>query len=287
MRVSDVDMIANNEEIFSLGLRLPKPTDKYLAKAIIGLGADELTPKFYGFGLQGNLKFYDFSLPAREVVMRIVLNPNYTLNERYSDLRDELYKAIAASRSADVQLILRAGATSVAQISGRIVKFEVPHFSKVPELQVTVKCDDPMFRGVTTTLLKQADLNSVGVTLPNGGRKITDAFSTAPHGCLFKFTFTAATPTFILQDKPASPNWQFRVDPSGGFLNGDILRISSEFLNRYVTIERASVIYTQANRVATGSLWPVIFPGANEFYTNITSGFTWSELSYKTSYWGV
>lgn len=288
MRVNTVDVIANEEEIFSLGLRLPSTKDKYLAKAIIGLDADELSPKFYGFGLQGGLKFYDFSLPPREIVMRIVLNPNYHLNERYSDLRDDLFRAIAANRTGEMTVILKNGAISVAQIKGMITKFEVPHFSKVPELQITLKCDDAILRGITSTVIVAADLVSpAAIILGTNGRRITDAVSTAPHGCVMKFAFTSAQPTFTVQDKATSPNWAFTITPSGGFLNGDVLHISSEYMNRYVNIVRSGSTLSQANRVAAGSLWPVIFPGANEFYTNISTGFTWNEVSYKTAYWGV
>jgi hypothetical protein len=281
MRVTEIEMISNNEEVFSLGLRNPGVGDKYLAKAIIGLGADELTPKFYGFGLVGGAKFYDFSLPPREVVIRIVLNPNSILNEHYSDIRDELYKAISSTRSGEVLLMLKAGATSVAEIKGRITKFEVPHFSRVPELQITLKCDDPLLRGTTTEYLRQPEL---GTTQP---RKVTDAMSTSPHGCVMKFTFTAAVPTFIIQDKAETPNWQFSVSPTGGFLVGDVLTVSSERMKRFVSINRGGVTLSQANKVSAGSLWPVIFPGLNEFYSNLEAEVTWDEVSYRNAYWGV
>lgn len=288
MRVNSITVIANDEEIFDLSLRMPDPTEKFFAKAVLGLDAEELNPKFYGFGLQGGLKFYDFSLPPREVVMRVVLNPNYKLNERYSDLRDELLRAIASNRTGELTLILKNGAISVSQIKGQVTKFEVPHFSKVPELQLTIKCEDAIFRGVTTTKHTAADLALPGaIILGTNGRRVTDAVSTAPHGCLMKFTFTAPTPTFIIQDKVTAPNWQFSVSPSGGFLNGDVLHVSSEYMNRYVNIVRGGSTLTQANRVAAGSLWPLLFPGANEFYTNISTGFTWTEVSHKTAYWGV
>jgi len=62
MRVSAVDLISNNVNVMTLGLRRPSTADKYLAKAIIGLDADEIISKFYAFSLAGDKRFYDTRL---------------------------------------------------------------------------------------------------------------------------------------------------------------------------------------------------------------------------------
>jgi hypothetical protein len=281
MRVSDIEFISDNVEIMRLALRMPSYDDKYLAKAIIGLDASEIIPKFYGFGLVNKERFYEYTLPPREIVIRAVLNPNYIINEQYSDLRDEMYRTISSTRSSSVKMVLKNGATSVAQIIGTITKFEVPHFSKVPEIQLTVKCDDPIFHAITHVEVLHDHLGS---TQPF---ELNDAISTSPHGLNLEVRLLEAQPTFVIQDREYDPNWKFEVAPSGGFLVDDILCISSEMHNKYVYIERGGVETHIADFITFGSLWPIIFPGYNEFFSNYSGAVEWVSFNYRPAYWGV
>ena len=283
MRVSDVELISNNVNVMTLGLRLPSTMDKYLAKAIIGLDAEEIISKFYSFGLTNGERFYDYTLGPREIVMRVVMNPNYILSEGPSDLRDDLYRTIASSRVGTVKLVLKSGATSVAEIEGRITKFEVPHFSKVPELQMTVRCEDPIFRAISDVHLDH-DSIGLGDTHPY---EITDAISTAPHGMFMEIVLETAKASFTMQDKETDPSWKFDLSPQGGFFANDILRISTEYANRYVTLERAGNVSHLANALVVGSIWPTIFPGINAFYSNYSGSLHWNEVSFRPAYWGV
>ena len=281
MRVSDIDFISGNVEIMSLSVRMPPVDAKYLTKAIIGLDAEAITPKFYGFGLVHREKFYDYTLPPREVVVRAVLNPNYGNNERNADLRDELYRTISSSRSSSLMMVFKNGAVSVAQLTGNIIKFEVPHFSMVPEVQLTIRCPDPILRAITYVDMGEDDISPVHPF------EITDAISTYPHGLVFEAVLLSAQPTFVLQDKETAPSWKFELAPQGGFLAGDILRVSSEFGDKYVTLERAGVVTPQIDSFLFGSLWPVIFPGYNEFFSNYSGQIQWNSVSYRPAFWGV
>ena len=281
MRVSDIEFISEDVEIMRVALRLPDIDDKYLAKAIVGLDASEIIPKFYGFGLTNKERFYEYSLPPREVVIRVQLNPNWQLNEQHSDLRDELYRTISSSRSTSIKMILKNGTQSVAQIIGTITKFEVPHFSKVPELQMTIKCDDPILRAITYVEMHHEDLG------PTEPFEVVDAISTAPHGMDMEFTLLTPKPSFVIQDKADSPSWKFEVAPNGGFLAGDMLCIRSDKGHKQVYVERDDVTTHLANSITFGSLWPIIFPGYNEFYSNYSGEVEWMKFVYTPTYWGV
>jgi hypothetical protein len=281
MRVSDIEFISDDVEIMKVALRIPQFDDKYLAKAVIGLDAAEIIPKFYGFGLVNKERYYEYTLPPREIVMRVVLNPNYEVNEQYSDLRDELYRMISSSRSTSIKMVLKNGAQSVAQILGTIIKFEVPHFSKVPELQMTIRCEDPILRAITYVSMDHEDL---GATQPFD---VIDAISTAPHGFDMEVTLLTAKPSFVIQDKATNPNWKFEVAPNGGFLAGDMLCICSNKNDKQTYIERGGVKTHIANSITFGSLWPVIFPGYNEFYSNYSGEIEWMKFEYTPTYWGV
>jgi len=281
MRVTNVALYANNEEAVSFSLRASEPTAQYMIRAMAGLDAEDIVPKFYGFGLKTQPRFYDMGMKARDIVMRIVLNPRFNLDESYSDVRDDLYRVISATRTGAVTLHFNSGGTTVAQISGFITKFEVPHFSALPEAQLTVTCNDPMLRAINPVILEPADLKTVNPII------IADSLSTAPHGFDLQVTFSAATPAFTVQDAATTPEWVFKVIPNGGFAVGDKLYFSSEYADKQLYMVRGGVTTHLVDRIQPGSIWPIIFPGANPFYFLEIGSFTWNELLYYAAYWGV
>src|SRR4029077_11294562 len=149
-------LFAGKIEAISFSLSKSDPSAQYMVRNMIGLDTEELIPRFYGFGLVTGPKYYDFKLKPRLIVIRIVLNPRFNIDESYSDVRDTLYRAISAARTGLVTLQFNSGGTTVAQIMGFITKFEVPYFTPLPEVQITVRCDDPMFRAINSVLYKAA-----------------------------------------------------------------------------------------------------------------------------------
>lgn len=285
MRVTNVALYSNYVEMINFSLRNTDPTAQYMVKAIAGLDAEELIPKFYGFGLQTKPKFYDFGMKPRDIVMRIVLNPRFILGEAYSDVRDELYKAISSNRTGLIVLHFRSGATTVSRIMGFITKFEVPYFERLPEVQMTVRCNDPMFRAINPVIFDPPELPIANPVI------IADSLSTAPHGFHFRVTFKAATPSFTIQDVPTNPEWKFTVTPNGGFAIGDILEFSSDFGNKFLYMIRAGVTTYLLDRIEPGSIWPIIFPGSNQYsnffhFVNLAQ-INWNTLDYYAAYWGV
>ena len=281
MRVTNVALYANQEEAVSFSLREFEPTAQYMIRAIVGLDAEEIIPKFYGFGLNTQPRFYDMGMKAREIVIRIVLNPRFNLDESYSDVRDDLYRIISATRSGQVVLHFNSGGTTVAQIAGFITKFEVPHFTALPEVQLTISCNDPMMRAINPVIFEAADLRTTNPLI------IADSLSTAPHGFDFNVTFTAVAPSFTVQDDPTNPEWIFKVIPNGGFAVGDVLYFSSEYSDKSLYMVRAGATTHLVDKIQPGSIWPIIFPGANEFHFLDIASFNWNELVYYAAYWGV
>lgn len=286
MRLTSVSMYSDNTEMISFSVRDADPSALYMVRGIIGLDADEIVPKFYGFGLQNRPRFYDFGLKARELVLRVILNPRFRLDETYSDIRDELYRAISSNRTGLITLHFNSGATLVSRIFGFITKFEVGYFSKLPEVQITIRCDDPMFRAVNPVRYDNDDLLKAMATPTDF--MIPDSLSTAPHGFQFEATFKSAVPQLTIQNVP-DPNaeWKFNVIPNGGFLAGDVLYFSSEYSNKYLYIMRGASTIPMLDRIQPGSMWPIIFPGANDFYVAQGSEVTWNKLEWYAAYWGI
>ncbi len=285
MRVTNVSLYAGTSpaavEAITFSLRESDPSSQYMIRNMIGLDGEELIPRFYGFSLTTKQKFYDFGMKPREIVIRIVLNPRFNLDESYSDVRDTLYRAISTVRTGVVALHFNSGGTTVARIYGFITKFEVAHFNQLPEVQLTIRCDDPMLRAINPVRYVTADLKTTNPII------IPDSLSTAPHGFQMELTFKANAPSFTVQDASLQPEWQFKVIPSGGFLNGDILRFSSDYLNKYLFISRgASTIYL-VDKIQPESVWPIIFPGATSFHFVDIASFNWDKIEYYAAYWGV
>ncbi|MET0786291.1 MAG: hypothetical protein ABWY25_06255 [Paenisporosarcina sp.] len=285
MRVTNVSLYTGvsptGTEVLTFSLNKYDPDSVYMARNMIGLDGEELIPRFYGFGLQTKNKFYDFAMKPRDIVMRVVLNPRFHLDESYSDVRDDLYRAISAVRTGVVALHFNSGGTTVARIFGFITKFEVPHFSPLPEVQLTIRCNDPMFRAINSVLYDPTELPTVNPII------IADGLSTAPHGFFMQVTFKAAAPSFTIQDVPTNPDWTFKVTPVGGFLTGDILNFSSDYANKYLYITRGAATIYLVDKIQPDSVWPIIFPGATKFHFVDIASFNWNKLEFYAAYWGV
>lgn len=282
MRVTSIGLYdPNNKEVATFALRSETTKSRYMVRQIIGMDADDLTPKFYGFGLNGVNKFYSFGLKTREIVIRVMLNPAFSLNEEVSDLREELYKAISSSRTGLVDLRFFSGGVALSKLQGRIVKLEAGYFNQSPEVQLTIRCFDSMFRGINPIRLSGSEIP------PTNPLRLTDSLSTAPHGFAASVTATVAIPSIRIQDKETSPDWTFEIIPSGGIHVGDILYFSSDFAAKALHIDRAGVIIPLIDRIKTGSIWPMIFPGMTELYFTNRGSFTWNFIEYHTAFWGV
>jgi hypothetical protein len=283
MRLTSVVLSTSDlveEIIFSLDET--DPSNRYLARAIVGIDAEEIIPKFYALGAVSGRKMYEFTMKPREIVARVSLNPMFGINEDVSDIRDAIYRLISANRFGELVLQFRSGSSIVSGISGLITKMEVPYFTRSPELQITIQCNDPMFRSVVPASFDEDDLPSANPI------KIVDDASTAPHGFSLKVKFTATTTTFAVQDDPTTPDWKFEVTPSSSFLINDELEVSSEYGNKRVFLNRAIGSDIELmDKVVSGSVWPQIFPGPNVLYFPQIANFDWLEITHNSAFWGV
>lgn len=276
MRLTSIDIYSNGLPVAALSFKNPSSSNPYNATAIDGLDADEVNAQFYGLAVTSKKKQYNLSLPERNVTLNIALNPDYSANKSYSDLRDDLYKALYSSRTGLIELRFKDDAITKAVLSGFVVKLEAPRFTKSPEVVLTIRCPEPMLKAPIRTDISVAGLGSTFT--------ITDSVSTAPHGFKFDLTFTASTTTFVMKDA-STPEWTFTLSPIS-FISGDHLYISSEAGDKSVYMVRSSVTYPLADKILPGSSWPLIFPLVNNFVLT-TGTFAWGSISHLNTYWGA
>lgn len=277
MRVTSIGLWVEDVEVAEFSYEDPMSLNPYMARAVIGLDADELTPGFYGEGSSSGRKFYQVERPKPVVVIRIVLNPNASLKMSFSQLRDNLYRTIAANRTASVTLKFNSGATLVAQIDGGASKFEVNHNSEVPELQMTIKCRDNFLRSPNPVYLDADDIPAVNPI------EITDGASTAPHGFEMEFEFTSAESQFRIHDE--DNDWGFEIVYD--FEVGDVLYISSQITDLRAQVTRSAVTTQIADKIRPDSVWPVLFHGQNFFVIDEIDSVDIVYVQYRAAYWGV
>lgn len=278
MRITSIEFHpANSSDVAVLSFRDPGRQNPYNVKTIVGLDADEIVSRYYGISGGSNSSFYNLTLEQRNLVFRIELNARYGQDETPSDLRDRLYKMIASSRTGLIEIQFKNGTDVIAVISGFIQKLEAAHFTKTPEVQITIDCSDP--------LLKAPDPVNVDVVglLPSL-TVIEDTLSTAPHGFVFSMNFLDAMDSFTITD---SSDQTFEIEPVGGFLLDDVLYFSSEHNNKQVFLVRGVDTFYLADAIVPGSVWPIIFPGENEFVCATATDLSWDAISYYPTYWGI
>ena len=281
MRVTDIELYSSrNVNAITFSLREVKPDDRYYIKETTGLDAEDLIPKFYAAGLVNKAKYYDFGMKPRIIGMRFILNPNFKLDETVSDLRDAIYRIISASRTGKVTLNLNASGTTVAKTAGFITKFEASYFTDKPDLQLTIQCDDPLFRGIASIVYD----DELKQTNP---QVIVDSLSTAPHGFSLIATFKAASPTFTIQSSATTPEWKFTVTPDVAFASGDVLYFSSDQANKYLYVVRGAVTTYLMDKIMPTSVWPSLFPGSNTFTIPEIATLTLNKIEFYPAYWGV
>lgn len=278
--LNSIDSQGVTTNVAAFNLSEPSYQDRYIIRNISGLDATDLTPRLYGSGETGN-NFYSMKQPPREVVLRIILNPQYGANETPESLRDRFYKAISAYRTSKVQLAFSQNAYATnAVLYGFITKLEAGLFNQVPEVQLTIRCDYPLFRSPTR-------ISVTGLT-PSAPR-IIDGVSTAPHGFQFVASFTQ-TQSYFQINKSVDLDWNFRI--SRLFYIGDILYFSSEDDNKYLYVMSNGgttgprVRVELASYIRARSVWPVIFPGVNDFQIS-PANITFNSFTHYETYWGV
>jgi hypothetical protein len=288
MKITDVELYSNNINFINFGVRKVSPSARFMIRDITGLDAEEIIPMFYGTGLETYGKFYDYGMKPREIVMKIALNPRFNLGEDYADVRDELYRAISSSRFGQIIVHFNADGTNVGKTTAQITKFETTHFAQLPEVQLTLRCDDPFFQSIDPVKYDIEDLNpsNVGGPLANP-IIISDGLSTAPHGFQMEITFLASSAGLTIQDKSIDYEWKFSIYPSAGFTNGCKLYFSSDRINKYLYMTQGAVTTYLMDRIDVSSIWPILFPGTNSFYIPEIASIRIDKVEFYANYWGV
>lgn len=290
MKIDNIDLYSYNPDIvtpkFIANLSLKDYTlqQSYRVKTILGLDAEEISSKFYGYTYMSNRKSYTMAANQRLVTFKIELNPNYAIGETVSNLRDNLYRSISSSRTGDIFIVFKLGTERLATLRGRFSKFEYDHFSESPEVSMMISCQDSMLKSDNEIVIDVSGFSVENFT-------VTDNVSTAPHGFKFAIGFTGPASIFTIAE-PITLEWKFEIVPRfvtpeyDGFIVGDQLIFSSIPGNRQLTLMRDNVYYQIVDKLSPGAFWPMIFPGVNTFDVE-GANFEWLWMRHYYTYWGI
>lgn len=280
MKIDRVEIHSDGvDSVGTLSFADPERHNPYNVKSIMGIDADEIISQYYGASGTANERYYALSVQQRDVIMRVELNPDFTENQTVSDLRDELYRMIASSRTGLVELWFAYDEEVIAVLSGFITKLETNHFDKTQEVTLTLRTKEPMLKAQTETVLETEGTDLSALT-------VVDNKSTAPHGFKMEISFIADQDFFILSST-TDAGWAFQIEPFLGFEAGDVLHFSSEKNNKYLYIVRDEDTIHVADRVLAESIWPIIFPGENIFTMYNYENMVLEALSHYPTYWGI
>lgn len=281
MIISSIDLYSKGVLKAQLSVDQSDMSKSYIITGASGLDVSDVFPRFAGIGAESTLKLYDMDIEPREVSLRIRLNPQPGQNQSSSSLRDALYRMISEQRTPEIELRFMNGLSKQASLFGLVQNMEASLFSRTPEVQISFICADPFLKSDTITLSN--DVFNLDKATPT----ITDLASTAPHGFGLRVQLTANTSLFAIgAGAPYTLNeWGFVLAHS--FLTNDIITIQSENNKKYVQLTRGSTTTSIADKIEIGSIWPMIYPGVNNFSMFPTSAYTCLTLSYKNTYWGV
>lgn len=276
MRINTIQLFSNGVQKLDLTLNRANRTNQYIVQTMSGLDTDDIGMLVTGAHTQTGANFYTPKLRPRTISLKIRLNPSYGVGSPSSgSLRDDIYRLIGGSPDGMVQLRFLDGSTNVANISGYITKLENDLFSKEQEVQLTIRCEQPLFRSLTTVNPAISSFNPLSVT---------DSLSTAPHGFQMRINLSGSLSSIRITDtNDGLHSWFFEV--TYNFVSSDTFQFSSMEDDRYVRTLRAGIMTQLGDRVTPGSQWPLIRPGINNFYVNANG--VVNSFSYYNTYWGI
>lgn len=286
MKITSIDLYSNKLKAASFSFRDPSATRPYIVDAMTGLDADEIVPKFYGVAVN---RHHSLTQLKRTVVLRITLNPNFSIGKTPSELRDDLYRTISSSRTGKVELRFNNGSTPVAGFSGFISKFESPMFNKTSQVQITIDSDEGMLYGLSSYVVNPLKLGALDEEFT-----IVDDVSTAPHGFSFEMVFSANSSNFFMSEIGGDGSNSFEVIPGtvgglSGFQAGDTLYFSSnEGFKEFFIIRGMGNVYSLIDKIDIyNNTWPIMFPGPNSYVIGSAGAYTWNKFYYTPVFWGV
>jgi len=275
------------DEMIELPLIGATPKDRYILQKITGLNPPEIDLFVGDYARDGGV-YAGRRVNNRPVGLTITPNPSYANHDTVASVRQHLHKAFSEplAYSEATRLLLHDDLGQGEKvIEGYVENFEGEVFDKDPTVDISVLCPDPFIRDAFSTD-HYTDMWTAH-TFPY--------FGTAPTGIKLDLLVTSDTNTIVVGLNLDSNRYNiFELDLSrvGGFLEGDKVRIRTEYGKRSVTLVRGTEETSLLAFITPRSRW--IQARGRELSFNIGRLVPGDEavasgtyVSYSAAYWGI
>jgi hypothetical protein len=250
-------------------------TDLIQIRDITGLEPVKATISRTPLGSIDGESFNGAAVPARNIVLTLGLNPDWDV-WTMSKLRRLLYAYFMPKLL--VRLVIENDDMPPVEIYGHVEGCEQNMFTKDPEIQVSIVCEDPYFTALEPVVLTGISSNPVDIDY--GG-----SVETGMVVEISEATLPAPIVIGIQVGNPLLSTFQVNATVSAS----SYLIMSSVLGKKYVrNVEQGTGVIT--NRLAQlqdGYIWPTLQPGLNHFKIVTDNGVQDWQLTYFERYGGL
>jgi hypothetical protein len=245
-----------------------RSSNRYICKGIDGLGPPEID-NFLVNGVYNGRQPQD-----RQIVMRVGLNPAYSVGETPASLRTAIYGLLTPGPDDSITFKLMNGPNVVVVTKGYVSKIEPVIFAKDPEVQITIDCEGSYLEAETETSVVPSTKSPFTVTNPGS---VTTGF-------YYEMTLNVNGSKWVLYTQGPGAGAKMELDYA--FLSGDKIMVDTRDGQRSIKVLRGGVTTNLIYTLSSDSIWVQLHPGDNTFWPS-TNVFTWGKVNFTPQYWGV
>ena len=139
--------------IIDLPILNASSSDKYILKGADGLGPPGVEISM--LNTRASRGYYQGKkTQLREIVIRVGLNLDYSTTETVADLRSKFYGFLSPGITEDIRIEFVNETEPVAYTTGYVKQLEIVPFSKTPEIQITITCDEKFLISPSATYVE-------------------------------------------------------------------------------------------------------------------------------------
>ena len=302
-----------NESGSSLRLPLSDYTETgILITNIDGIGTVKASINMSNYFDSDTKKYNSGQLDTRNIVFTFYLVATDT--ESVEDVRDKLYTFFTPKKK--VTLVFKTDLRH-ASIDGIVENNEPTIFSEQEEVQVSILCEDPLFydKSGADVDVKEYELNATEslFEFPFENNSLTEKLielGNIRHRPINAINYIGEYDTGltinihctgIVMDPVIYSNRQrgtFKlvtsklseiIEGSTRFEKGDTIMINTINGSKTIVLLRDGNLYNILHLLESGSTWPMLLTGENEFIADAASGYMFIKISYsyKLGYLGI
>jgi len=261
----------------TLSLPLQPSTPGYTIQEIEGLDPVKSTITSSNFAQLDGSQFQSAKRENRNIVLKIGMEPYFSGGSTVQSLRTALYAYFMPKTVVNLKFYIDDVLTYTIQ--GTVESCESSLFSKTPEVTVSIICFDPNF-------LAPAAVTVNGNTVATTTEQTVTVTGTVETGYVFTLSVNRSISGFTIYNRRPDGSVE-QLDVAMALVSGDVVKISTEFKNKYATLTRSGTTTSILYAVSTTSKWGPLWPGANYYRVLVAGAAIPFTVVYTPKYGGL